>query len=128
MASQPPGGVPSVSYGSQTGSQLYMLHATRVMKVYPIVESELSTITIMNVLSALGFSIGGIFVGIAINVWINASFYKELVPEAQVMVYWGAPISLVLGLFFFAVSVLAVAFRSSTWRAVRRSASMEPTS
>lgn len=111
---------------SPAGSQLFMLHAQRVMKVYPIVESELNTITTMNWLSSLGFSIGGLFLGIVLNIWIGSSFYTELVPEAKIMVHLVAPISLGLSIIFFGISILAVIFRGSTWRAVVRSANMEP--
>jgi hypothetical protein len=97
------------------------------MTVYPIVEAELNTITVMNVFSTVAFSIGSLFLGFAANIWINAAFYKDMPPEARVMVTYGAPLCTALCLIFFAGGIVAIVMRGAAWRRVRRSTIPEST-
>lgn len=92
------------------------------MTVYPIVEAELNTSTVMNVFSTAAFSIGSLFLGFAANIWMNAAFYKDMPPEARVMVTYGAPLCIALCLVFFAGAIVAIVMRRAAWQRVRRTA------
>ena len=110
---------------SRDGAHLGLLHMERQMNVYPIVEAELRTITVMNVISGVAFSIAGLLIGFAANIWIGASFYIDLPPEAKVMVKYGAPACVLLSGIFIIGGIVAICVRSSTWKNVRRSAITE---
>jgi hypothetical protein len=124
--SQPPASDARTAIGGR-GAHLALLHVERSMTVYPVVEAELNTIAVMNVLSGIAFSITGVFLGFAANIWINAAFYQELPPEARVMVIYGAPLCIILSVIFLTGGIIAIGVRRATWRKVRQSVTTETT-
>jgi hypothetical protein len=122
--SQPPALEARTGVGGR-GGHLALLHVERSMIVYPIVEAELNTIAVMNILSGVAFSVAGVFLGFAANIWIDAAFYKEIPLEAKVMVTYGAPLCLILSVIFVVGGIIAIGVRRTTWRRVRRSVTTE---
>jgi ABC-type transport system involved in multi-copper enzyme maturation permease subunit len=96
------------------------------MKVYPITESDVLTLKLTTALSATMFAIGAAFIGYAINIYVNASFYTELTPQAQVMVKAGAPLSLAVGVAFFVAGAVATISRWITWARVKKFTTTQP--
>lgn len=120
----------SATYGQAgtggAGAQLMLLNVVRPMNVYPVTESDLRTIGVMNFISTATFSVGGVFVGLAANIWINAAFYNEIPPVARAMVTYGAPLCIGIAILCSIGGITAMIFRRSTWRGVRQSVRLEP--
>jgi hypothetical protein len=80
----------------------------------------------MNFISTAAFSVAGLFLGLATNIWITAAFSKEISPVAEAMATYGAPICLGLAILFAVGGIAAIISRRSTWQGVRQSVTPEP--
>jgi hypothetical protein len=95
------------------------------MNVYPVTDSDLRTIGVMNFISAAFFSVGGIFLGLTANIWINAAFATNMPPEAKALVTYGVPACAGFAVLLFICGIVAIGFRHSIWKGVRQSVKPE---
>jgi hypothetical protein len=90
------------------------------MNVYPVTDAEVSTIGMMNVVSSTCFALGGIFVGLTLNVWINAAFASSLPPEARLLVHYGVPVCIAVAGTLFLSGFAAYFYRGRIWKRVKQ--------
>lgn len=108
--------------GGATGSRLTLLHAERMMTVYPIVEIGTDH-DYDHERPLCGMLFCERFVHwVRSHIWISSVYYPELPAEAKAMLHYGAPICALLGALSLVLGTAAVWFRRSTWRAVKQSA------
>lgn len=86
---------------SAAGSTISTLYGERKVRVYPVLDTELSTISYMNALSTLCFSAGGYF------------FDKVLNLETQSISYTNPFFT--ISIFSFLVGILSIGIR---WHAI----------
>lgn len=90
------------------------------MRVYGIFESEVTSISMMNSLATSAFSIASALLSFAVAIWINATFYQTLTPEAVVLSHVVAPGLCVLSVAGCGLGAFALISRRGTWRAIQQ--------
>jgi hypothetical protein len=90
------------------------------MKAFAIAEHEVRTISMMNTLATIFFSVGTTCLGFAIGIWTNAMFYETLTPEGRILSHMAAPILCAFALIFAGLGIWSLRSRSATWDAIRR--------
>ena len=106
---------------SMAGAHLSVDHGGRAVKAYPVTESELRTMTFINSFAGVAFGVGGFFLGLFVEIFIDASFSDKLSIEAALLLKFGPWIFGILSAASFVAGVLAVVFRSSTWKDIKKS-------
>jgi hypothetical protein len=105
---------------SPQGATISTAYVGRQMRAFAIAEHEVRTISMMNTLATIFFSIGTTCLGVAIGIWTNAMFYEKLTPEGTILSHVAAPGLCVFWLIFVVLGFWALRSRSATWEAIRR--------
>ncbi len=113
----------SISNEAETGALVRTVYATRTMKVYAIPENELRSLSLLNTLSMAFFSASSGFLSFAIGLWVHAAFQSMLTPAGEILSNVGAPIAVVLSLFFGVLSIWAWVTRRSGLKTVEKESS-----
>jgi hypothetical protein len=79
------------------GATISTAYVGRQMRAFAIAEHEVRTISMMNTLATIFFSVGTTCLGFAIGIWTNAMFYETLTPEGRILSHV-APLSSALSL------------------------------
>lgn len=90
------------------------------MKVFGILESELSTIALCNTLSTACFSLSAGSAFCAIGIWAEAVFAEKLTPAGDLLAtvgFWGL---LILAMVFAGIAMWAHNRKGSTWETIWR--------
>lgn len=116
--SSPPSDNPS-------GANIVMAYAKRRLRAYPILDSEVRSLSIFNSLSAICFSVMSAFISFAVGIWVNALFVEKPPPEGEVLSHVAAPACCALALVALVLGIWAICSRSSTWRNIRRESAGE---
>ena len=111
-----------------SGANIVMAYGKRRLRAYPILDSEVRSLSIFNSLSAICFSIMSAFISFAVGIWVTALFVEKPPPEGQVLSHVAAPAFCVLAVVALVLGIWAICSRSNTWRDIRReSAQVETT-
>src|SRR5271155_2384791 len=102
------------------GATISTSYVGRQMRAFAIAEHEVRTISTMNTLATIFFSVGTTFLGFAVGIWTNAMFYDSLTPEGRLLSHVASPILCVVALIFVALGIWALRSRSVTWDTIRR--------
>ena len=117
-SSSPPSDNPS-------GATIVTAYAKRRLRAYPILDSEVKSLSIFNSLSAVCFSVMSAFISFAVGIWVNTLFVEKPPPEGKVLSYVAAPACCVLAVVAFGLGIWAIYSRNSTWRDIRRESAGE---
>lgn len=102
-----------------SGATMRPRYMGRTMNTYPVSEPEMEHISSLSAQATARFSIATFLIGIGGSIWVNATFYAELTPEAKVATTYVAP--LLVG--FGAISALAGCWaqwcRRSAWSHIK---------
>jgi hypothetical protein len=112
-SSSPPSDNPS-------GATIVTAYARRRLRAYPILDSEVRSLSIFNTLSAICFSVMSAFTSLAFGIWVNSLFVEKPPPEGKILSNVAAPACCVVAAVAFFLGIWAVYSRTSTWRDIRR--------
>jgi hypothetical protein len=114
--SSPPSDNPS-------GATIVTAYARRRLRAYPILDSEVRSLSMFNTLSAVCFSVMSAFISFAVGIWANALFVENPPAEGRILSHVAAPACCVIAIIALALGVWAIWSRTSTWRDIRRESS-----
>ena len=95
------------------GAVFHTYHMGRTVRIYPITEGELKTISIMNTLAIVFFSIGSALLSFALGIIVNCAIDGQLTEVANTLLRVVAPICGVLGIISYVIGILALVTRKS---------------
>lgn len=87
---------------SESGIKFHTYHVGRTVKIYPILESELRSISMLNSLVIMLVSVGTFFLSYAIGLATDWAMQDSITATGTILVNVVVPICLVLCLVFFA--------------------------
>jgi hypothetical protein len=93
----------------------------RVMKCYPVHESEMEMLSTLNTETTVFFSVASGAIGYALSIWINASFAAALTDKARVAL-GVAPVVFLVGVIALAVAAYQAWRRAGLWGKIKREA------
>lgn len=92
------------------------------MKVYPVVEPELTALSDANTfLSAFG-SLSAASFGSAATLWAESKISAPVTPEGMVLLAFGPPLLIIVGVVFAGLAVLSLWRRKTVITEIRNSA------
>ena len=115
-SSSPPSDNPS-------GATIVTAYAKRRLRAYPILDSEVKSLSIFNTLSAICFSIMSALISFAVGIWVNALFVVDPPAEGKVLSHIAAPACCILATIAAGLGIWAIYSRTTTWRDIRRESS-----
>jgi hypothetical protein len=116
--SSPPSDNPS-------GATIITAYAKRRLRAYPILDSEVRSLSIFNSLSVVCFAIMSAFISFAVGIWVNSLFVEKPPPEGVILSQVAAPACCVLAVVAFGLGIWSICSRSNTWRDIRRESAGE---
>jgi hypothetical protein len=91
----------------------------RIMNTYPVSEPEMEHISSLSSQATIRYSVASLLFGIGSSVWINATFYTELTPEARIATKYIAPLLLLFSLGFVFGGIWSQYRRRSAWSKIK---------
>ncbi len=111
--SSPPSDNPS-------GATIVTAYARRRVQAYPVFESEIRSISTLNTLSAVCFSVMSAFISFAVAIWVTALFVQKPPPEGIILSEVAAPACCVVAVVAAGLGIWAIYSRSNAWKDIRR--------
>jgi hypothetical protein len=102
-----------------SGATMRPRYMGRTMNTYPVSEPEMEHISLLSAQATTCYSLASLLIGLASSIWINATFYKELTPEATVATKYVAPLMLVFAVLFVIGAGWAQYRRKSVWDKIK---------
>lgn len=102
------------------GSYVQPIYVERKITYYALPENELNSISLMNTLALVFFSVGSFLASLGFGIQIDAAFQKDMTPEAKLLQEVGAPILWSLAAVFGAVGGWAVKQRYGMLKNIRQ--------
>lgn len=91
----------------------------RSMKTYPVHETEMNSISLLNTGATLFFTLAGIPFGIAMSIWISAAFNSTQTQLGTLCALIVAPILLIFAVVFFVLGCTAWLQRRNLWSHIK---------
>ena len=95
------------------------VYTERQVKAYPIFESELESLSFLNTMTLVFFSVGSATISFAVGIWTNATFAEKMTPEGVVASIYGAPVLLVAAAICYGLGGLALYSRRQQWSKIK---------
>lgn len=121
----PPADEHSVTFEGSQSSLVLLQYAKREMTVYALNESEVRSISFMNVLAMAFFSLASACATFAIGIRVEAMFQESLTAEAAVLNVMAPPICTVGALVFGGLGIWALLHRGSMLKTLREQSRVE---
>jgi hypothetical protein len=102
------------------GAVIYPDYATREVKIYPVFESEVRSLSAFNTLGNVAFSVAASLASTATGIWINAAFAGNPTAEGTILSRVFAPCLCALALAVLLLALWAIRQRKSVWSAIDR--------
>jgi hypothetical protein len=83
-SSSPPSDNPS-------GAIIVTAYARRRLRAYPILESEVKSLSMFNTLSSVCFSVMSALMSFAVGIWVNSLFIENPPAEGKILSHVAAP-------------------------------------
>jgi hypothetical protein len=103
------------------GATMVMAYARRSLRAYPILDSEVRSLSIFNTLSTTCFALMSAFISFAGGIWVNALFVENPPAEGKILSRFVAPALCVGAVVALLLGIWAICSRTNTWREIRRS-------
>ena len=110
---------PTPAAAAATGALVQSFYAVRDMRIYPVAEHELESLTTMNMLNTALLAVGIGLISLAIGIAANYAFAEKITPEGDVLTKFGAPILAVLGIVAFLFCGFTLKKRNAIWDTIR---------
>lgn len=104
---------------TKRGALLHTMHVERTVKIYPVVESELKTLSILNSLALVFSSVGTGLLTFAVGVVTDAAVQGQLTDYGRALVCVVAPVFGTLALISYGIAVAAWRSRGSELSRIR---------
>jgi hypothetical protein len=91
----------------------------RIMNTYPVSEPEMEHISSLSAQAIVRYSIASLLFGLSTSIWINATFYLELTPAADMATKYIAPFLLIFSTGFAGGGIWAQWKRKSAWERIK---------
>ena len=101
------------------GSTVQMFYVQRAMRVYALPESELKSVSLMNTLASVFFSVASGLFSLAVGIWINSLFQIEMSSAGEILAKAFAPLALFLAMVSGALGIWALYTRGSTLKTIQ---------
>jgi hypothetical protein len=101
------------------GALLPVIYGSQAMKAYPVTEVQLTSVSLINSIAGVAFTLFGFFIGLTLEIYISSSFYQTLPPEAAVLVKFGGSVTAALAFVCLIFGIVSVCIRSSTWHKIK---------
>jgi hypothetical protein len=95
----------------------------RIMNTYPVSEPEMEYISSLNAQATTRYAAATFFLGIALSIWINSTFYEQLTEQAIFATRYAAPFLLLLAGGFAIGGSMAQYQRGSVWDRIKSESS-----
>jgi hypothetical protein len=102
------------------GAFISTAYVSREVKAYAVFENEFDTISRLNALSTVWFSLCSAFASLAIGIWVNAAFVDKLTPQGDILCHVVAPGLCSASVVTLMLGGWSVLSRRSTWSKIRR--------
>ena len=106
-------------FTSESGAFFRILHMERRVRVYPLQEGEMTTLSVFNTLAIVFFSAGTGLLTFAVGLITDSIIEGRLTDSSRVLVYAVTPLCLVLALLSYCVAIWALRSRSSELDRIR---------
>jgi hypothetical protein len=106
-----------------SGAVIVTVYAKRRVSAYPILESEIATLSTFNTLSAICFSFMSAFISFAFGIWVNALFVENPPAEGRILSHIAAPACCLIAVAAAGLGLWAVTSRRNSSEAIRRESS-----
>jgi hypothetical protein len=105
-----------------SGATITTAYTGRVVKVVAVLDSELKTISSLNTRATIFLGVASGLIALAGGIWITAGFTptSSLPPAGVVLMNLGAPVLVVLGLVFVALTCLEFRSKASLLENIQR--------
>jgi hypothetical protein len=111
--------LPSLSGGVPAGATMQTQYMGRIMTTYPISEPELENIATLDTQVTIRFTVAGSLLSLAMGIWTNAIFAKELTAAGQLASEFVAPLLLVFALGYAIAGFMSRRNRRSAWQRIK---------
>ena len=95
------------------GAVFQTYNMERTVRIYPITEGELKTISIMNTLAIVFFSLGSALLSFALGIIVNCAIEGQLTEVANTLLRVVAPICGILSLISYGIGIWALIAKKS---------------
>ena len=98
------------------------VHLERKMKVYPVTEPELTALSDANTFVSVFGSLSATAFGSAATLWSESKISAPVTPEGTVLLAFGPPVLVIVGVVFAALAALSLWRRKTVITEIRNSA------
>jgi hypothetical protein len=106
-----------------SGATMQPRYMGRIMNTYPVSEPEMEHISLLNAQATTLYSIATFLLGVGISIWVNASFYTQLTPEATVATKYVAPFLILFAALCALGGCWSQYKRKGAWEKIKRESS-----
>jgi hypothetical protein len=92
----------------------------RTMKCYPLHESEMGTLSILNTQATVFFSAATGAFGYAVSIWTNAAFAGAPTETARIATHTIAPLVAIAGVVFSIIALICAVQRRGVWERIKK--------
>jgi hypothetical protein len=111
-------GSPSVG-DVPSGATMRPRYMGRIMNTYPVSEPEMEHVSSLSAQATIRFSMATFLLGLALSIWINATFYTDLTLEAKMATKYIAPFLLAFSVVFAIGGGWAQFRRRDAWTKIK---------
>ena len=112
-ATTTPPAAPSAT-GGVSGAMVENLYVKRTVRVLAVHQHEVHSISFMNTLATVAFSVASAFIGFGAGILTNAAFADTMTPLATAAMELGAPLCFASAIIAIVLGCIALAKRKST--------------
>jgi hypothetical protein len=102
-----------------SGAIMQPRYMGRIMNTYPVSEPEMEHISSLSAQTMIRYSLASLLFGIGVSIWINASFYTELTPEAKIATKYIAPFLMLAAFGFVCGAAWSQYKRRGAWERIK---------
>jgi hypothetical protein len=102
------------------GAFIETAYVERAVRAYAVYEHEVDSISRLNGLSSIFFSLSASLVSIAAGVWVNAAFVDKLGAEGRILCWVIAPALCLFSVIFSGLGYWAVRSRRTVWGDIKQ--------
>jgi hypothetical protein len=111
---------PTIGGPDTSGATVQPQYMGRTMKCYPVQETEIEMLAVLNTQATLFFAAATGAAGYAFSIWTNAQFVEKLTPTAKVASDGLMPVLIAVAVIFGAIGVYSAFRRGGLWDKIKK--------
>jgi len=108
----------SISVDTRKGAFLHTTHMERTVKVYGVIETELTHISMLNTLATIFSSIGSFFLALAVSIIVSWATQGQATGTSKIFLQIIMPACFFVALLFYLGVIWAIINRKSIWEEI----------